>query len=130
MENFESFLFAILSYKQAHGTYLVPRDPHQALHTWMNHLKREYARYVRHPGSSGLEKEHFDVLESLHIPLTSRGDEHWLRFFNLLCQFKEKHDHCLVPRLSEVPGLGDWVTDQRRQYKILKSGKPSQVSIC
>lgn len=33
--------------------------------------------------------------------------------------------HCLVPRLCEFAGLGDWVIDQRRQYKLMMQGKPS-----
>jgi len=32
---------------------------------------------------------------------------------------------CLVPRLCEFAGLGDWVIDQRRQYKLMMQGKPS-----
>ena len=30
-----------------------------------------------------------------------------------------------MPRLCEFPGLGDWVIDQRRQYKLMMQGKPS-----
>jgi len=33
-----------------------------------------------------------------------------------------------VPRICETPGLGDWVTDQRRQHKAWKAGKASQLT--
>lgn len=36
---------------------------------------------------------------------------------------------CLqVPRSCEIPGLGDWVTDQRRQYKAFTQGQTTQMS--
>jgi Helicase associated domain len=62
------------------------------------------------------------------VPLTSRGEEHWNRFYELLRQYQQMHGHVLVPRLCEIPGLGDWVTDQRRQYKSWKQGQQSQLT--
>lgn len=46
----------------------------------------------------------------------------------LLEDYKKTHGHILVPRLCEVPGLGDWVTDQRRQYKAMKQGQSTQLT--
>ena len=33
-----------------------------------------------------------------------------------------------MPRLCEVPGLGDWLTDQRRQYKAWKQVQSTQLT--
>ena len=46
----------------------------------------------------------------------------------LLRQYGERHNHVLVPRLCEIPGLGDWVTDQRRQYKAWTQGQTTQLT--
>jgi hypothetical protein len=89
------------------------------LHSFLYFVKKEFKNYQNDPATSVLSPDQIKVLEHLHVPLTSRGDDHWLRFFDQLVHYQAKHGHVLVPRLSEVPGLGDWVTDQRRQYKAL-----------
>jgi hypothetical protein len=139
LENFDRYLFQLLLYKADNNNYHVTRDENADLHAWLQHLKREYKHYAAQqeaeeegkaiptPGSS-LSVDQFKVLQSLHVPLTSRGDDHWNRFSQLLTEYKERHGHVLVPRLCEIPGLGDWVTDQRRQHKAWKQGQPSQLT--
>jgi Helicase associated domain len=137
---FNDCLFHLLYYKARTNGFNVPRDDLPKLHAFLQHLKKEYKHYMVKMGEdpsepnpdefppSVLTPQQVAVLESLHIPVTSRGDEHWLRFFSLLEDWKKEHGHVLVPRLCEVPGLGDWVTDQRRQYKSWKQGYPSQLT--
>jgi hypothetical protein len=125
---FDHFLFRLLAFKADAGNYQVLKEEHPDLHNWLQCLKYEYKQFIREPESSQLTALQIKVLESLHCPLTSRGDDHWNRFFDLLNQYKEVHGHVLVPRLCEIPGLGDWVTDQRRQYKSWKQGQSSQLS--
>jgi hypothetical protein len=125
---FNHFFFQLMAFKAEHSNYNVPKDTHPELHTWLQNLKRDYKHYVGNETTSPLTEEQAFVLESLHVPVTSRGDEHWNRFFGLLQQYREEHGHVLVPRLCEVPGLGDWVTDQRRQHKAWKQGQSSQLT--
>lgn len=135
-ENFDHYLFQLLLFKAKRNNYHVSREESPELHSWLQYLKREYKLYVAATEAEGKEgvpassltADQLKVLESLHIPLTSRGDDHWNRFFRLLVNYKEQHGHVLVPRLCETPGLGDWVTDQRRQYKAWKQGQPSQLN--
>lgn len=129
--NFDHCLFQLLAHKVETGNYHVPKD--HELHPWMLFLKREFKQHCQGGGGVTsppclLTDRQVKVLEFLHVPLTSRGDEHWNRFYDLLQDYKERHGHVLVPRLCEVPGLGDWVTDQRRQYKAWKQGQVSQLS--
>ena len=86
-------------------------------------LKKEYRDSLL--GTSQLSKQQFAVLESLHVPLTTRGDDHWSRFYRLLEQYKGDHGHVIVPRHCPVPGLGDWVAEQRRQRKLMQQGNPA-----
>jgi hypothetical protein len=137
MANFDHYLFQLLAFKASTGNFHVPKG--HELHSWIQFLKKEFKNHSNHhpgdhdgkaSGTTGcaLSEEQIKVLELLHVPLTSRGDEHWNRFYELLNQYGQRHGHVLVPRLCEVPGLGDWVTDQRRQYKAWRQGQMSQLT--
>jgi len=135
--HFDHFLFQLLSFRVTHGNFSVNRVQHPALHAWLQTLKREYKTYSAcnnnnnnnsDTNKSKLTEQQVAVLEFYHVPLTRRGDDHWTRFYHLLCDFKERHGHCLVPRLCEVPGLGDWTTDQRRQHKSKSQGQQTSLS--
>ena len=49
----------------------------------------------------------------------------WQERFEELCQYKEKHGHCVVPQ--QYPFLGQWVKRQRRAYTFIQDGKPPTV---
>ncbi|KAL7578407.1 hypothetical protein ACA910_012804 [Epithemia clementina (nom. ined.)] len=125
---FHEYLFALISFKVDHGNYSVHKDACPNLYAWLGHMKREYARFTHQPTTANMTAEQKKILEYLHVPLTHRGDDHWNRFYNMLESYKKRHGHVLVPRVCEVPGLGDWVTDQRRQYKSWKLGKATQLT--
>jgi len=140
--NFDHYLFKALAVKAETGNFHISKDEHPDLYGWMQFLKKEFKSFKSSEEGEGGDKaqaaaaakdslltaEQVKVLEHLHIPLTSRGDDHWNRFYELLKDYGNRHGHVLVPRLCEVPGLGDWVTDQRRQYKAWKQGQASQLS--
>ena len=143
--HFDHFLFQLLAFRVHNGNFHVSRVKFPTLHAWMQLLKKEYKIYssqqqqqqqgststpttTSEPIKSKLTDQQVSVLEFYHVPLTSRGDDHWSRFYNLLAQYKQSHGHCLVPRLCEIPGLGDWVTDQRRQKKQKTQGQPTQLT--
>ena len=55
--------------------------------------------------------------------LNSSLQEKWDEMFERLVEYKKIHGNCLVPnRYSDDPALGAWVSTQRRQYKVLRSG--------
>jgi hypothetical protein len=116
---FNDYVFALLAHKADNNNFHVVREDNPNLHSWMQHLKREYKHHLSGDVASTLTDVQVKVLEFLHVPLTSRGDDHWNRFFQLLQAYADRHGHVLVPRLCEIPGLGDWVTDQRRQVGFL-----------
>ena len=102
VENFDHYLFQLLLYKADHNNFNVPRDEHPELHGWMQFLKREFKHFGAEEGGeestthlSSLTPEQFKVLNMIHVPLTSRGDDHWNRFYNLLVMYKEQHGHAL-----------------------------------
>jgi Helicase associated domain len=125
---FNDYFFDLLAYKAETNNFHVTKEENAYLHAWLQNVKREYKLFLHDPSTSTLTAAQRKVLEHLHVPLTSRGDDHWNRFFALLKSYSDRHGHVLVPRLCETPGLGDWVTDQRRQYKAWKQGQSTQLS--
>ncbi|GKY95281.1 hypothetical protein MPSEU_000490100 [Mayamaea pseudoterrestris] len=126
--DFNHLLFQLLVFKADTGNFHATKEEQPLLHSFLYYIKKEFKNYQNDPTACDLTADQIKVLEHLHVPLTSRGDDHWVRFYDLLVGYREKHGHVLVPRLSEVPGLGDWVTDMRRQYKALKQGQVSQLT--
>lgn len=57
------------------------------------------------------------------------GNAKWDLMYHHLNEYKTKHNNCLVPnRYKELPQLGSWVSTQRRQYKLRKSGEDSPLT--
>lgn len=53
----------------------------------------------------------------------------WSEKFQELCEYREKHGHCLVPHTySENLALARWVKRQRYQYKLMMENKPSTMT--
>lgn len=53
----------------------------------------------------------------------------WISTFEELKQYKDRFGDCIVPRgYPENARLASWVAEQRKQYKLFKSGKPSSIS--
>ena len=49
----------------------------------------------------------------------------WRDQFRQLCEYKVQFGHCLVPvRYSANPELGNWVSTQRRNYRLYQEGNP------
>ncbi len=127
--HFDHFLFFLLVVRAESETPAsnICKDEYPVLYAWIQNVKKEYKLYVN-GAVCQLTPQQVLVLESLHVPLTSRGDDHWNRYYEFLVQYRNRHGHVLVPRLCETPGLGDWVTDQRRQYKAKQQGQASQMT--
>lgn len=57
------------------------------------------------------------------------AEQIWHMQFKNLLEFKKKNKHCSVPaRYTDDPKLGHWVMTQRRQYHLMKKGKPTRMT--
>lgn len=66
---------------------------------------------------------------STRYPGPQTSDLFWWARFDELKQFKKENGHCIVPnRYPPHPPLGNWVSTQRRQYKLWKKGKASSMN--
>ena len=123
-------MFQALLYRADKGDLHVGanEEEHADLFAWTQELRRQFKLYQENPSSSELTADQIKVLDSLNFHWHTRGEDHFNRQYELLKKFKEENGHCMVPRLGRDK-LGDFVTEQRRQYKLLKEGKPSRMTI-
>jgi hypothetical protein len=105
--------FELMLFKTNNGHINVKSsdEEHDELYKWSLHQRRQYKQFQAKPEASILTEDRIKVLESVRFAFTTRGDDHWNRNYERLREYKQEHDHVLVPRQSEVPGLGDWVSE-------------------
>jgi len=73
-----------------------------------------------------LTANRISVLNAIGFPWNVRGDSYWQKYYDALVQYKAQNGDVKVPRLyAENPRLGEWVTDQRKQYKLKCEGSHS-----
>jgi hypothetical protein len=59
----------------------------------------------------------------------TRGEEHWRIHYEKLQAYNARHGHVLVPRVNpEDPKLGDWVCEQRHQYKLMTRNETTTMT--
>jgi len=100
------------------ATSLVGRLPEMAP------LPPQTARYVSSSDSSTRESDgDEDRFRSFQKGL-------WAERFAELLDFRRKYGHCRVPHaLHENPQLARWVKRQRYQYKLMKQGQTSTMTV-
>ena len=65
------------------------------------------------------------------LKINVKRREGWEQKYSDLCEFKRLNRHCRVPsnaKCPEFPGLGSWVSAQRREYKKRRMGQKSQLT--
>jgi hypothetical protein len=104
--------FELMLYKANNGNINVKSNDEEntELYKWIMQQRKQYKVFQKNTDASSLTNDRIKVLESVRFAFTTRGDDHWQRNYEKLKEFKSEHEHVLVPRLSEIPGLGDWVS--------------------
>lgn len=124
-------LYEIVLYRAVHGDLKIKSkdEKHRRLYDWMLEQRKAFKEYQEDPADSALTEDQVKVMDFLHFPWNTRGEEHWARNFEYLKAFRAENGHTMVPRTyHEVPNLCHWVTDQRRQMKNLTMGKPTAMT--
>lgn len=104
---------------------LWPRNP--SLAHWVKRQRHQY-RMKCEGQHSTMTDERQAALERLGFVWDSHGAT-WEERWNELREFKEQNGHTNVPkRYPQNHQLAVWVKCQRRQYKLLTQGKPSNMT--
>lgn len=130
VEDWNNMMFKALVYRAEHGDINAGAkdEDHKEVFGWMQEQRKQFKLFQEDPSSSTMTEDQVKVLDSLQFHWHTRGEEHWNRMYLLLKQFQEENGHCLVPRTQAKDKLGEFVTEQRRQYKLFKEGKPSRMT--
>lgn len=112
-------------YKEKHGDCMVPQKyaPNPSLGIWVNKQRMEY-KLLQDGEKSSMTPERLSALQSIGFVWAKRkGQATWDAKFKQLQEYKAAHGDCLIPtKYSKDPALGRWVSTQREQYRLWKSG--------
>lgn len=119
----------LVEFQKKHGHCLVPMYDHASpkLSNWVKRQRNQYRLKVEGKHSTLCDKRQ-KALEDLGFVWDSHA-ACWEERYKELCQFYRENGHSKVPKsYKKNPSLSVWVKCQRRQYKLLKAGKPSYIS--
>eukprot|EP00978_Attheya_sp_CCMP212_P033701 scaffold137334_cov51-Attheya_sp.AAC.3 len=73
------------------------------------------------------EELKYEDMAQNSVPLVLNKKQYWDKRFKELVDFKKINGHANVP--SNSGQLGGWVSNQRKQYRLLQNGKDSRLTI-
>jgi len=131
-ESWNAMLYQLLLYKAQRGDLNIPHNDtsYRLLYNWVQTQRKHYKLYQENKTSSTfLNADRIAVLDAVDFQWNVRGDMFWQKNFDALIMYKNEHGDVRVPRLyTKNPKLGEWVTDQRRQWKSKMEGKPNMMT--
>jgi hypothetical protein len=117
-------------YRQHHGNCLVPNKyPENAkLGAWVGKQRKHYRLFLDGKPCN-MTFDRIKILEDLGFVWTLRSLVDWDARLEELKEYQAAHGNCLVPQqYPENPQLGTWVSNQRKQYRLMKEDKPSPMT--
>lgn len=119
----------LLTFKSKHGHCRVPQnyEDNPALSHWVK--RQRYQHKCKREGKvSSMSESRIRKLE--HIGFVWDAQELlWQTRFEELTNYRLKHGHCNVPYNYHLNRkLPTWIKCQRRQFKLLKEGQPSNMT--
>ena len=117
------------AYVNATNSTQVPSNYPGALGIWVQNNRREYKRWLRGENST-LTVSRIVALNDLqfHRDMTTQKDL-WNQRYEQLLSFYQEHGHANVPEDYEPnPALGQWVMNQRTQYRRHADGQLTALS--
>lgn len=119
----------LLQFVEKHGHSSVPctDSSNSRLVRWVKRQRYQYK--LRQKGEpSAMTDERIEALNRLEFVWDSYGVA-WEDRLKELEEFKEKHKHCNVPsNYRENSSLANWIKCQRRQYRLYREGKKSNIT--
>lgn len=102
------------------------RNAASDLAMWVNDQRTQH-RLLREGHSSTMTADRIQRLRGLgfQFTVTKSPPLPWEERYQQLVAYKEANNHCNVQQLCQASpaGLGNWVLEQRRKYKLLQEGR-------
>ena len=130
-EYWNSMLYQLMLYKAQQGDLNVPNNDakYTQLYNWIQRQRAYYQEKNTKSDSLCLSPDRIAVLDAIDFQWNLRGDNFWQKNFDGLITYKKQCGDVRVPRLYDKnPKLGEWVTDQRRQWKAKCDGRPNSMT--
>ena len=118
-------------FHRKHGHSQVPDTTMKENRRLARWIKRQRYQYRLHLDGkpSAMIQERITSLENLGFIWNSCGFSAWEDRLENLYEFKALHKHCNVPsHYPPKPSLASWVKRQRRQYKLFREEKQSNMT--
>lgn len=123
---------ALRRYHHTHGHCNIPPNygnDGKTLYRWLKR-QRYHFKLKRDGKKSPMSKERVAALEKLQISWDPQISQ-WRERLTELTNFLNVTGHCNVPsKYPPNPRLSTWVKCQRRQFKLYKRGKKSNLTTC
>ena len=119
----------LCAFKRSHGHCLVPHTFTQnlPLARWVKRQRYQY-KLMQEGKASSMTPERIQTLQSIGFVWDSQAAA-WSERLGELQRFQVAHGHANVPsNFAPHPQLATWVKCQRRQYKLFRDGKPSNMT--
>eukprot|EP00980_Cylindrotheca_fusiformis_P029668 scaffold23675_cov108-Cylindrotheca_fusiformis.AAC.6 len=119
----------LVAFKEKHDHCNVPQRyyPNLALSQWVKRQRYQYKCKLEGK-SSPITKGRIQKLNRIGFVWDAQ-EMLWRTRFEELTAYKEEHGDCEVPSCySKRPKLPLWIKCQKRQYKLLLDGKPSNMT--
>lgn len=112
----------LVEFQKTNGHLKVPQGT--SLSNWISNQRSQYKSFKENKYSP-MTNERIASLEAVKSfewgGNRKKSNSNWEEKFQELVEFKEKHGHAIVPQ--SYGSLGNWVSNQRAQYKLLKANK-------
>jgi hypothetical protein len=119
----------LCKFHEDHGHSSVPHtdSPYKRLARWVKRQRYQYK--LRQEGKpSAMTDDRIKLLEKLGFVWDSHGAA-WEDRLKELEEFKAIHKHCNVPSNYKAnSSLASWIKCQRRQYRLYREGKQSNIT--
>ena len=118
----------VKAFKLKYGHTRVDEKTNKLLSDWLKQMRGHLKKHGEGGGDSGLSPEQYALLKELELESSLRDSKFEARFRELM-EFKGSHGHCIVPAAYAANlKLSNWVQTQKRQYKLMKEGRKSQMT--
>jgi hypothetical protein len=119
------------AYRAKFGNCLVPNKypENPKLGAWVGKQRKQY-KLMQEGKPSTMNVERVNILEEMGFVWSLRSLVDWNARWLELRRYKRLHGNCLVPQqYPENPQLGTWVSNQRKQYRLMQENKPSPMTM-